>query len=437
MTATDRHFEAKLGQSIRSRYTILRRLGAGSTSTTFLVQDTQPEDFMGKFYAAKILTHESSAPESGPSREGDFLRKIAQKAAESEFSEESEFFGLLDHVAALRDDFIITVSTGLGSEGNIGSDSEPARHLCLIMDLYSTSVSALRGPSPHKALPVYMTRNIIMMLLQALEAIHALGIVHTDVKLDNLLFVETRHVQENALEKYLEERPPTTDADSGLLVHDEPIPSDWTFESSAHDFELSTIYLVDFGHAKWVSKEPVATDFSPLSLRASEVILGAGFGPAIDIWAVGCLAFELLTGCRLSNPVNYEEGWTVKDDHLAKMQELTGHYVLARATQPDKYFDAEGGLLRIPTLTPITIEQAIENYNPPGVTKEKISVLADFIRECFHVDCLKRRTAWDLERHQFFDVVGPFSSVFCLKPYSPPLQQASHPVKQASAAETA
>ena len=53
------------------------------------------------------------------------------------------------------------------------------RHLCLVQDLYSTSVSSLRRSSPHKALPPYMVRNIVSMLVDALAQLHAMRIVHT------------------------------------------------------------------------------------------------------------------------------------------------------------------------------------------------------------------------------------------------------------------
>ena len=74
------------------------------------------------------------------------------------------------------------------------------------------------------------------------------------MKLDNLLFAETRNVQENVLETYLEENPPIQDPDFGMLIQDQPIPSDWTFETSTHDFVLTSIYLVDFSHGKYFQR---------------------------------------------------------------------------------------------------------------------------------------------------------------------------------------
>lgn len=66
-----------------------------------------------------------------------------------------------------------------------------------------------------------------------------------------------------------------------------------------------------------------------------------------------------------------------------------------------------GNLLRIPDLIPVSIEQAIENYNVPGVIKEQIGALAEFIRDCLNLDPAQRKTAGDLQNHGFFNVVGP------------------------------
>ena len=107
------------------------------------------------------------------------------------------------------------------------------------------------------------------------------------------------------------------------------------------------------------------------SLRAPEVILQAGYGTEIDIWAIGCTVrcvphaslgsvnlswcitkvFEMLTGRWLFKP-DVQEGdpWTVEDDLLAKMMEVTGERftntgILARSPKRDHFFDNNGRFL--------------------------------------------------------------------------------------------
>ena len=101
--------------------------------------------------------------------------------------------------------------------------------------------------------------------------------------------------------------------------------------------------------AQWAGKQPTVDTFSAPSLRATEIIIRSDFGPKIDIWAVGCLTFELLVGRWLFNPEDGGDDWRLEDDHLAKMLELTGEQfsksVLDRAHLRKEYFNDEGSFV--------------------------------------------------------------------------------------------
>lgn len=106
-----------------------------------------------KYFAVKILTIDAtSRHDAGQTRELEFLKMIAARND-------------TDYLPMLRDSFV--------EQGPKG------KHLCLVQDLYSTSVSALRRSSPHKALPAYIARNIVAMLVDALAQLHEMRIVHT------------------------------------------------------------------------------------------------------------------------------------------------------------------------------------------------------------------------------------------------------------------
>lgn len=125
----------------------------------------------------------------------------------------------------------------------------------------------------------------------------------------------------------------------------------------------------------------------------------------MDIWAVGCLTWELIAGCWFFAPQDGEDQFSVADDHLAKMQELTGQCfakaVLDRAKYGDQFFDQDGNLLRIPDLVPMTIEQAFTNYKIEGLSEEDMKDGADFVRCCLELDHEKRPTARTLLDHRF------------------------------------
>ncbi|XP_027138804.1 homeodomain-interacting protein kinase 1-like [Larimichthys crocea] len=56
------------------------------------------------------------------------------------------------------------------------------------------------------------------------------------------------------------------------------------------------IKLIDFGLACHVSESDWGISASPLAYRAPENILGFPVTPALDMWALGCVAAELFTG---------------------------------------------------------------------------------------------------------------------------------------------
>jgi len=125
-----------------------------------------------------------------------------------------------------------------------------------------------------------------------------------------------------------------------------------SFSSRTHFLSQRTILLNTYYLAQWAGKQPTVDTFSAPALRAPEIILHSDFGPKIDIWAVGCLTFELLVGRWLFNPEDGGvEDWRFKNDHLAKILELTGEQfsesVLDRALLRQEYFDDEGKLGQI------------------------------------------------------------------------------------------
>ncbi|KAI0632112.1 kinase-like protein [Trametes polyzona] len=375
------HLPVRPGQTLNNgRYALHRKLGSGLFSSTWLVSDSAEysESFTNKYHAAKILTlNGTRAHADGVSRELEFLQQIA--ACEN-----------VDSLPILEDHF---EETGPGGS-----------HLCFIMQPLSSDVSSFRRSAPNKALPVYIAKNILAQTLEGLKQLHELDIIHTDLKLGNILFNTVG--SDKDVEEDLKANPPLADGEVEIegtkypVFRSQPLPSSFTWDVSPFRAETMLFTIVDLGQAQRAGEQPTVDEFSAYSLRAPELILHSDFGPKIDIWALGCLAYELLTGHWLFAPVE-GESWSLEDDHLAKMLELTGERftpaMLERAQLRSQYLDEQGNLLRVELIPGQSIEAALAVYKT--MPESEIAGAADFIRACLRLDPFERASAKELVLH--------------------------------------
>ncbi|XP_071331170.1 homeodomain-interacting protein kinase 1-like isoform X2 [Trachinotus anak] len=120
---------------------------------------------------------------------------------------------------------------------------------CLAFEMLDKNLYDLLQERDWKPLSLNEIRPIAKQLLVALDALKGLGILHTDIKPDNVMFVNNQ---------------------------DQPL----------------RVKLIDFGEAIPASKIQPGLELQPTGYRAPEVALGFPFTEAIDVWGVGCvLAF--------------------------------------------------------------------------------------------------------------------------------------------------
>jgi len=93
--------------------------------------------------------------------------------------------------------------------------------------------------------------ELIRQLCEALAYLHERGIVHRDLKLENLLLKKKGSLE---------------------------------------------IKLADFGLSKLYSGQALQTACGTPFYVAPDVLLGTGYGPAVDMWSVGVLLYVLLSG---------------------------------------------------------------------------------------------------------------------------------------------
>jgi hypothetical protein len=213
------------GQTLDGKYRILRKLGEGGMGQVFLVEHMH----LHRQEALKIL-HPFLA------RERHFV---------SRFRREARAINRLQHP-----NIVSVFDFGELPDGRFYLAMEYADGPSLASPLASAG-----------RLSVARTLHLLIQLASAIDHAHGRGVIHRDLKPDNLVVVD---------------------------------------RGSKRD----VLKVLDFGIAKIVADDyresliatPVGDIFGTLAYLAPEVLSGQPSGAAADLYAFGCIAFELMTG---------------------------------------------------------------------------------------------------------------------------------------------
>jgi len=152
--------------------------------------------------------------------------------------------------------------------------------------------------------------------------------------------------------------------------------------------------IVDLGNACWTHRH-FSEDIQTRQYRAPEVLIGSKYDTSADIWSLGCMTFELLTGDLLFDP-RAGEDYDRDEDHLAMFQELLGKMPKRLALDgrySANFFDKRGNLKHIKQLKFWPVQDVLqEKYN---FRKSDAQDVADFITPLLDFDPKTRATALD------------------------------------------
>uniref|UniRef100_A0A671WWE3 Protein kinase domain-containing protein n=1 Tax=Sparus aurata TaxID=8175 RepID=A0A671WWE3_SPAAU len=127
---------------------------------------------------------------------------------------------------------------------------------CLSFEMLDRSLSDLMSERRLMPLSLNEIRPVIHQLLVAFDALKDIGMLHTDLKPDNIMLVN-------------------------------------------HKDQPYKVKLIDFGLARPVSQLKVGMTMQARSYRAPEVMLGLPLSEAVDMWGVGCVTAFLYFGMHL------------------------------------------------------------------------------------------------------------------------------------------
>ncbi|XP_036929652.1 dual specificity tyrosine-phosphorylation-regulated kinase mbk-1-like isoform X3 [Acanthopagrus latus] len=216
----------------------IKRHIISSSSTEYLIQSFLGEGFFGQVAKCiKASTGETVAV------------KIMKKGLDIEAQNELAILQHLSSFDSNRYNFVRCDNVFVARE-----------HVCLEFEMLDMSLWDFRLKRPSPCFSLKEIRPILHQMATTLQFLESTGIVHTDLKPDNIMLVD--HVNQ-------------------------PLK----------------IKIIDFGCAMPASELEGGFYRQALCYRSPEVILGLPLTSAIDMWSLGCIVAELFLG-HVLYPVN-------------------------------------------------------------------------------------------------------------------------------------
>ncbi|KAG0345269.1 dual specificity protein kinase kns1 [Podila humilis] len=252
-------------------------------------------------------------------------------------------------------------------------------HICMVFDLLGQSIYDWLKDNSFLPFPHNHIQFFAKQLLTSVAFLHRLHLIHTDLKPENILL-----------------------ANGAFKL----APYNRAQHKSRRVLLNPEIRLIDFGSATF-QEEHHSTVVSTRHYRAPEIILGMGWSYPCDIWSVGCILVEFITGEALFQTHDNLE-------HLAMMQAVLGPIPdkMIRSTHKtcQKFF--VDGRLDFPTketkktsrkfvadMKPLP-SQVLKDYKWPR--NQYIDSFTDLLRRLLCYDPAERITATQALRHPYF-----------------------------------
>lgn len=263
----DGHFQYELGESLTPRYKILAKMGEGTFGRVLECWDRQKKEYV----AVKIIRNVPKYHEAALI-EIDVLHALRRNDP-----------GGTRHCVRMLETF------------------QYRGHVCMVFERLGLSLYDFLRKNSYRPFSIDLVRDFGRQLLEAVALLHGLTLIHTDLKPENILLVSSDYDKEpEPGGKYMKRVP-----------------------------RSRKIRLIDFGSATYESQYHSAV-VSTRHYRAPEVILGLSWSYPCDIWSVGCILIELLTGDALFQTHENLE-------HLAMMEAVLGPMPSSMVREADRH----------------------------------------------------------------------------------------------------
>ena len=414
------------GQLFNDRYHIISKLGWGEFATVWLAWDQE------------------SLKKKLPTTTSQFVAIKVSKSADHVSNAALEEAGLLKHIGKYAKQpgasSLSTVLSVFEQKGEYG------KHICMVFPVlgqntlclveqahkYRNKIRGISNPSmaPRRTPDdVAFVKSCLRACLRAIAELGRLHIVHTDLKPENILLTTVSKKTREQMREWQDEvaTQRSTPWDNERLVNPDGASSD--AESSyvrVSDFGLSSLLdpnASQYGvgcHARRLQSRKKGHANNPLGVilqtreyRAPEVLFGNPITPATDVWSIGCMAYELITGAFLMDPKKdpkhrQKPEEEINGDHVCMMQQLIGEVPVSITKQGGRhiptYFNSEGVFRHREKSLRYFPQRKLSSELQFFLKDKDADLMSNFITECLgSYDATLRPAAEVMLRHPFLN----------------------------------
>lgn len=168
---------------------------------------------------------------------------------------------------------------------------------CIVFPMYSCNLYEFLKRNHYVPFSLHESRTIIRQLLQAVRFIHSLDIIHTDLKPENIMLYD--------------------DAFDYRFSETAAVGGGGGRRRKYKRLRNLRIKVIDFGMA--VEGATHSSHCQTRHYRAPEVILEQRWSFGVDLWSVGCILYELISGETIFMP-------STTIEHLSLIEQFLGRF---------------------------------------------------------------------------------------------------------------
>ena len=394
-----------IGEILKNTYILIYELGSGTFATVWLAYNISNK----KFYAIKI--HDYGEDETAY-EEISFFTKLKNESC--------------PYINKLVESF------------------EHENSICMVFDLMAGSLYDIMKIGRYKnGFNLNYVKKIVSQLLTAMNILNTKHkLVHTDLKTENILITGTNMKTKDIISLFQSDKKIISILNcyqknkKNKVKNDKEIKKlvkNMNFDDIKNKYKKNEknknnekknekkneknnekkelvepikyedihIKLSDFGNCRDISNP--SFHIQTRYYRSPEVILEYELNENCDMWSVGCLIYELLTGNPLFDP-DKKNHLSIDQDHILCMISTLGKIPdnLLNKSKNRNIFFKSNGLMKNVYSVPITPLKDILEKNI-NLSKTELELLHDFMIKLLEYDPFKRLSPKDALNHKFMN----------------------------------